>query len=185
MQVDTLFQFHNGSIKSQYRCRYTVPLPSFNSTMVRLKDGYDDDEVYIFYEFQFHNGSIKRPIVKASDLPLDSFNSTMVRLKACKQTWCSNERDGFNSTMVRLKVELIVAADKAHDCFNSTMVRLKEMAKQLKRPRNSSFNSTMVRLKARKNQQRYYTKPTLFLQGENCLQFQKSSTSGCAKFTGG
>ena len=49
----------------------------------------------------------------------------------------------------------------------------------------SGFNSTMVRLKARKNQQRYYTKPTLFLQGENCLQFQKSSTSSCVKSTEG
>ena len=40
-------------------------------------------------------------------------------------------------------------------------------------------------IKSPKNQQKYYTKPALFLQAENYLYFQKSSTSGCAKFTGG
>ena len=69
--------------------------------------------------------------------------------------------------------------------FNSTMVRLKDGKTRLLNMCLKSFNSTMVRLKARKNQWRYYRKTALFLQAENYLYFQKSSTSGCAKFTGG
>ena len=40
-------------------------------------------------------------------------------------------------------------------------------------------------IKSPKNQRIYYRKSALFLQAENYLYFQKSSTSGCAKFTGG
>ena len=53
------FQFHNGSIKSTIRTLMTVLLEGFNSTMVRLK-GYDVRVRAVnFIGFQFHNGSIK------------------------------------------------------------------------------------------------------------------------------
>ena len=55
-----MFQFHNGSIKSD--CEDYAPAFSqrFNSTMVRLKENTRLMATLGIIEFQFHNGSIKR-----------------------------------------------------------------------------------------------------------------------------
>ena len=103
MQSVTLFQFHDGTIKScknspSFRC-----FRNFNSTMVRLK-GLCSFAHSVFIRFQFHDGTIKR-----NNQPLLFhiywyFNSTMVRLKAqAKQELIDKINRDFNSTMVRLK----------------------------------------------------------------------------------
>ena len=135
----------------------------FNSTMVRLKVFCREYDGHLSKEFQFHNGSIKSPSNGSTSAAQDLFQF-------------------HNGSIKRSESPLQFLGQLQFQFHNGS---IKRMAKQLNRPQSFSFNSTMVRLKARKNQQRYYTKPTLFLQGENCLQFQKSSTSGCAKFTGG
>ena len=159
-----IFIFVNNPQKSRlYSCKLSL-------CQLAFKDGVlDPIEILtqVFADFrnplQFHNGSIKR---------------TSISLMTTRQP-------SFNSTMVRLKVDEKAAGCVAFISFNSTMVRLKARKKSRTRTGKHSFNSTMVRLKARKNQWRYYRKTALFLQAENYLYFQKSSTSGCAKFTGG
>ena len=138
-------------------------------------------------KFQFHNGSIKSKNNARCYFKLPGFNSTMVRLKVNVNVILEPAAIGFNSTMVRLKGFLVPAIVRATLQFQFHNGSIKSLVAK-PAPTNVSkpcFNSTMVRLKARKNQQRYYTKPTLYLQGENCLQFQKSSTSSCVKLTEG
>ena len=76
-----MFQFHYGSIKSQLDLAYRFRKLSFNSIMVRLKDG----------KF-VHENAIK-----------GCFNSIMVRLKGYKQVIDRLTLVSFNSIMVRLK----------------------------------------------------------------------------------
>ena len=78
---ETMFQFHNGSIKSA----------KFNSKTALLA------------RFQFHNGSIKSMQAFGPKQRKISFNSTMVRLKGDDPGDHASCAEGFNSTMVRLK----------------------------------------------------------------------------------
>ena len=138
-----------------------------------------------------------------------SFNSTLVRLKAGRSGLTPKELLKFQpSTLVRLKDSPHVGSPVVSEKFNSTLVRLKDGEENIdlshlnsfqfhtgsiKRTCDSKpfmpltalcFNSTLVRLKARTINKKYYTKPALFLQGENHLLVQKSSTSGYAKING-
>ena len=125
------------------------PVGSFNSKLVRLKDGemcphWPGDE----YEFQFQTGAIKRNADVDNPVKIARFNSKLVRLKvlgalslrACAlfqfQTGAiksdaplpaSNPRKAsFNSKLVRLKAGRGVALDvHSNTGFNSKLVRLK------------------------------------------------------------
>ena len=97
------FQFHNGSIKRPPMPMMPRHVPSFNSTMVRLKEA----------QRLLPNDQFER------------FNSTMVRLKACTEVHSIQTLRCFNSTMVRLKERLGACGIACEWCFNSTMVRLK------------------------------------------------------------
>ena len=99
----TVFQFHNGSIKSFFRNFEPLPKKGFNSTMVRLKG-----QVF----------SLARILGRC-------FNSTMVRLKAIEAEGLDPEEHSFNSTMVRLKARRRLRDHLTFSSFNSTMVRLK------------------------------------------------------------
>ena len=71
--MDSMFQFHNGSIKREEALSAEIKRLSFNSTMVRLKEeGYQS----------------------ISDT-IESFNSTMVRLKARKTSCVTAGTTGF------------------------------------------------------------------------------------------
>ena len=87
VHASALFQFHNGSIKSQtIIAAFELGRRSFNSTMVRLKVaiGQSNSSEHVsfnstmvrlkvqlsltqgrIYQFQFHNGSIKRGCYKS------------------------------------------------------------------------------------------------------------------------
>ena len=101
--AEIMFQFHNGSIKSQAELTLRTELNTF----------------------QFHNGSIKSMAQNRSRLPNFCFNSTMVRLKVSNNEWQGEHYSGFNSTMVRLKETDKQQGMPIMRCFNSTMVRLK------------------------------------------------------------
>ena len=62
MMLTTMFQFHNGSIKSHAIIT--------------------DDDINLL--FQFHNGSIKSRLNQHRVADEPSFNSTMVRLKVAR-----------------------------------------------------------------------------------------------------
>ena len=121
----TMFQFHNGSIKSAASTTSGLIPLCFNSTMVRLK-ALQTSSVLTYTQ---------------------RFNSTMVRLKAVTPKAKSPSHSCFNSTMVRLKVTPSDFSSTICVCFNSTMVRLKGESPSHPRQRFPSFNSTMVRLK--------------------------------------
>ena len=115
------------------------------------------------HQFQFHNGSIKRlpPRIWLERLTMFQFHNGSIK---------SRKPDPPNICI---------------RCFNSTMVRLKVNVHHNFELYSGCFNSTMVRLKARPINKKYYTKPALCLQGKNYPFYQKSSTSGYAKLTGG
>ena len=120
-----MFQFHNGSIKSE-------------ANMTPTRD---------MTAFQFHNGSIKSCHNPPSQLQhRKSFNSTMVRLKVCKYKSSTPLLACFNSTMVRLKVCSVTLCNSQKSCFNSTMVRLKDivaMAYQV--PKEFQFHNGSIK----------------------------------------
>ncbi len=77
--------------------------PSFNSEMVRLKEGTEIDIVESKNSFQFRNGSIKRSAANAATTDFMRFNSEMVRLKVGSDQGHYGGYTRFNSEMVRLK----------------------------------------------------------------------------------
>ena len=79
-----MFQFHNGSIKSENKVK-----------------GYTLDTL-----FQFHNGSIKSfPLLKDSSSSLFQFHNGSI--KSCQAAIAQlHKLLSFNSTMVRLKADL-------------------------------------------------------------------------------
>ena len=112
--------------------------------------------------FRFHAGSIRTGNFKVAMVIVEEFRCHTGSIKSTRAAHPHTHQGSFNSTMVRLK-DLVMSIKVSCEC---------------------SFNSTMVRLKARKINKEYYTKPALFLQGENHL-LQKLSTSGCARSTEG
>ena len=80
--LEDIFQFHIGAIKSKY----------FRPTEVDL------------LVFQFHIGAIKRFTEMNFKKTKTNFNSTLVRLKAPMSARSLNISSYFNSTLVRLKV---------------------------------------------------------------------------------
>ena len=81
----TLFQFHNGSIKSDENTCDSKALSEFQFHNGSIKRAAPSIPRPLDARFQFHNGSIKRgrnPIPWAVTRP--RFNSIMVRLKAAQ-----------------------------------------------------------------------------------------------------
>ena len=54
----TLFQFHKGTIKTNYEKNLSIRQTNFNSIKVRLKQGINN-ATQTFIAFQFHKGTIK------------------------------------------------------------------------------------------------------------------------------
>ncbi len=59
-----IFQFHYGSVKRLIVSSVAPFKLHFNSTMVRLKAGFDTDLLDGYHAFQFHYGSVKRDLAK-------------------------------------------------------------------------------------------------------------------------
>ena len=75
-----LFQFQYGSIgRHNSRSFNNFPI-SFNSSMVRLGEGYHLMKIPDTHKFQFQYGSIGSYSALAGTLPVGGFNSSMVRL---------------------------------------------------------------------------------------------------------
>ena len=55
--------------------------PSFNSTLVQLKDKVDNQVDFPIPKFQFYLSSIKSGVQYSQDISKNSFNSTLVQLK--------------------------------------------------------------------------------------------------------
>ena len=57
-----MFQFHYGTIGSDYSLNNRLLVGCFNSTMVRLVVTFKSPKNNIFFWFQFHYGTIGRKI---------------------------------------------------------------------------------------------------------------------------
>ena len=58
MQLDNVFQFHKGAIRTFETAKQAAAQTSFNSIKVRLEPTADVDNYY-FLMFQFHKGAIR------------------------------------------------------------------------------------------------------------------------------
>jgi len=127
-----MFQFHNGSIKTNYAKMNDIKECLFQFHNGSIKTKTESVTLEPLYMFQFHNGSIKTHIgVLFVVQVISCFNSTMVRLKL-EQNYLKNILPySFNSTMVRLKHGIEVLDKVPRTSFNSTMVRLKLFAKSI------------------------------------------------------
>ena len=76
-----MFQFQSGTIKRRFKEAICYQLWSFNSNLVRLKEG----------------NKLKKNNLKIS------FNSNLVRLKASRYCCNATIAKSFNSNLVRLK----------------------------------------------------------------------------------
>ncbi len=104
------FQFHYGTVKRRRKSRCTSSMQMhFNSTTVRLKDGYTVTFPSVVNIFQFHYGTVKRPTRQMFSIKPDNFNSTTVRLKVSPRAGLFCKSNYFNSTTVRLKGLIIRA----------------------------------------------------------------------------
>ena len=142
----SLFQFHNGSIKSS-----RFPLSSYIPVMFQFHNGSIKSPVSLCFSdrlgvFQFHNGSIKSVLQGRKCVTYACFNSTMVRLNRgvyhngyvwfikfqfhngsiksiprafSTESWSSFQfHNGSIKSLRQFQDNLPVL------CFNSTMVRL-------------------------------------------------------------
>ncbi len=147
-RLQWMFQFQSGAIESSWYLPDRVPLPCFNSNLVRLKARARHEP----------------------DTPHLGFNSNLVRLKVPYLSWSSDifkpvsipiwcdwkerqnvggsyRHSGFNSNLVRLKGLPALSPLPRAKCFNSNLVRLKVRASSLLSLLKSRFNSNLVRLK--------------------------------------
>ena len=104
---------------------------SFNSKMVRLKEGTRVEECYYYNEFQFQNGAIKRKVVPKTDPGKTGFQFQNGAIKRTIQKHDKLHIGSFNSKMVRLKAYTQKRLPAPGSCFNSKMVRLKASTNQL------------------------------------------------------
>ena len=102
------FQFHNGSIKRDFRMFRFLFCFSFNSTMVRLKVIQHEYPPIRGEWFQFHNGSIKRYWCATRRVSNFSFQFHNGSIKSKENNQVAFDLFCFNSTMVRLKVKFII-----------------------------------------------------------------------------
>ena len=109
----------------------------------------------------------------------------MVRLKGDRKPLRRRARISFNSTMGRLKDGEVVKRKSPAFLFQFHNGSIKSALWERQKGSVHVFQFHNGSIKSPKNQRKYYRKTALFLQAENYLYFQKSSTSGCAKFTGG
>ena len=99
-----LFQFHNGSIKSNQSPPPAQAQPAFQFHNGSIKSQACLGQSPSSPLFQFHNGSIKSHHLQPARCPVYCrFNSTMVRLKGGRALSETLSTICFNSTMVRLK----------------------------------------------------------------------------------
>ena len=100
------FQFYNSPIKSYEENNIDINRKeSFNSTIVQLNRGVNNEKFYTSTRFQFYNSPIKskknKGIYKEG---LTSFNSTIVRLNPSYYIKIKRLFYSFNSTIVRLNL---------------------------------------------------------------------------------
>ena len=80
-----------------------VLLPSFNSTMVRLKEILRRTG-HVHHQFQFHYGTIKRKTALMTQITAKMFQFHYGTIKSFGNLYRITPLYSFNSTMVRLKV---------------------------------------------------------------------------------
>jgi len=124
------FQFHTGSIKrSSHPIRFTRPLPSFNSTLVRLKVAKVRGlNAALLHVFQFHTGSIKSRSKRSvfRDARQSWFQFHTGSIKRLGKELFRVTKDGFQFHTGSIKSSVIpVRLCKEYSGFNSTLVRLK------------------------------------------------------------
>jgi len=122
--LNSMFQFHNGSIKGLMGADLSGSNLSFNSTMVRLKV-HPRIQYVLCTMFQFHNGSIKGLRLSALQSSRISFNSTMVRLKGILSFEANCPTAWFQFHNGSIKGDSPISFVITSSSFNSTMVRLK------------------------------------------------------------
>ena len=165
------FQFHTGSIKSQYQhSDQSDSRQSFNSILVRLKA--HNAYAYVFYggfnsilvrlkvvfvkyspwiasAFQFHTGSIKSHLNYSQVSAFSEFQFHTGSIKSHRKHQQHLQQPvGFNSILVRLKVDSLSEMLDYVDRFNSILVRLKADYLFPRAWPQGRFNSILVRLKA-------------------------------------
>ena len=77
------FQYHTGSIKrDEQDLELVVHWACFNTTLVQLKEIYEDTSDGVHSVFQYHTGSIKSLLKRILLYKESCFNTTLVQLKA-------------------------------------------------------------------------------------------------------
>ena len=120
----SLFQFHEGPIKTRIAQAVIMPIPCFNSMKVRLKPVSIENTLFVLW-FQFHEGPIKTGIFKTKCEVKGCFNSMKVRLKLYQfkgRVVCAKK---FQFHEGPIKTGGVGPYARRVRCFNSMKVRLK------------------------------------------------------------